>query len=98
MNNIAAKFVLVLPAVKPGDFGPCGLAVYGDDYKDSRLVRDGDVVEAIGEVEVSEERDYDDEGCLQITELGYRKVRLADGFEGTMCWSDFDGRSGMKAV
>lgn len=97
MNASTPKFVLVLPPVKPGDFGPSGLAVYSADYKDSRIVKDGDVVEAIGEPEISEERDFDDEGFLQITELEYRKVRLADGFEGTMCWSEFDGRSGMKA-
>lgn len=85
------KFKCVIPPVKPGDFGPCAFAVWNDAAVplpgDVREVRDGDVVEAIGEIEISVEYEYTDEGREEI-ELAYRKVRMADGFEGTVCWTE----------
>lgn len=83
-----AKFSLVLPTVKPGDFGPSAYAVY-NEKAECVLVRDGAIVEAIGEVEV----EYEDD-----VKLGFRRVRLADGFEGRVTWHDFNGHSGFKAV
>ena len=31
-------------------------------------------------------------------ELEYRKVRTSSGFEGTVCWHAFDGRSGFEQL
>ncbi len=90
MNN-TAKFSLVLPAVKPGDFGPSGFAVWSEDYKSSEVVRDGDVVEALGEVRVETEGAYDD-----MYEIGYRLVRTTTGFVGTVCWHDYNGHDGFR--
>lgn len=92
------KFALVLPSVKPGDFGPTGYAVYGVDWRaESRVVGDGDVVEALAEVEYTQEREYTDEG-MEIYEIAHRMVRLADGFEGHVCWHDFNGHSGFRRL
>ncbi len=96
MNN-AAKFTLVLPAVKPGDFGPSGFAVYSDDYSTSRLIADGAVVEAVGEVRTEREYEYTCDGREEYV-LAYRKVRLSDGFVGEVCWHDFNGRDGFRPV
>lgn len=93
MTNAAAKFRLHVAPVKPGDFGPVGYAVWADDYVSSEVVRDGDVVEALGEVRVELEGDFDDR-----YEIAYRLVRTSTGFVGTVCWHDFDGRSGFEAV
>lgn len=98
MNKSSGSFVLVLAPVKPGDFGPSGLAVYSDDYKDSRLIKNGDVVEAIGEIRTERERDYDEDDSVYYTTIAYRRVRLQDGFEGTTTWFDFNGDSGFKPV
>ncbi len=90
MNN-AAKFVLVLPAVKPGELGPSGYAVWAEDYRSNEIVKDGDVVEAVGNVYVEMRGRYDDR-----YEMAYRRVRTASGFVGTVCWQDFNGREGFK--
>lgn len=92
MSN-APKFRLHLPAVKPGDFGPCAYAVWSEDYRSSEAVKDGDVVEALGEIRIEIEGAPDD-----LYEIEYRKVRTSSGFVGTVCWHDFDGRSGFEAV
>ncbi len=91
--NAAPKFRLHVPVVKPGDFGPSALAVWSDDYRRSESVADGAVVEALAEVRIETEGSYDD-----MYEVEYRKVRTASGFVGTVCWNDFDGRSGFEAV
>jgi len=94
MTNASAKFKAHLAPVKPGDFGPIAYAVWGDDILlGSETVRDGDVVEALGPVEVCTEGAYDD-----MYEVAYRVVRLADGFVGKVCWSEYDGRSGFEAI
>ncbi len=92
MSN-APKFALRLPPVKPGDFGPVAYAVWSEDYGSSEAVFDGDLVVAVGEVRVETEGAYDD-----MYEVEYRKVRTSSGFVGTVCWHDFDGRSGFEAV
>lgn len=92
MNDAAPKFTVRIAPVLPGDFGPSGYAVWADDYRSHTAVRNGDVVEAIGEVRVEVEGAPDD-----LYELEYRKVRTSSGFEGTVCWHDFDGRSGFEA-
>ena len=97
MDATAPKFTVRIAPVLPGDFGPSGFAVYPTGSYHSKVVVDGDVVEAIGPIEVSLEHEYTDEGRETI-EIAYRKVRLACGFEGTVCWTDFNGRSGFEAV
>lgn len=93
MNDTAPKFKVHVAPVLPGDFGPCAYAVWSADYKSSTVVVDGDVVEAVGEVEVCTEGAYDD-----MYELEYRVIRTAAGFVGKVCWSAFNGRSGFEAV
>jgi len=91
--TIGAKYTVRIPAVKPGDFGPSAYAVWADGYGSSSVVKDGDVVEAIGDIRYETEGSYDD-----MYEIEYRKVRLGDGFEGTVCWHYFDGRSGFERL
>ncbi len=93
MTNAAAKFIVRIPAAKPGDFGPSGYAVWAEDYKSSVAVVDGDLVETLGDVRVETEGSYDDKH-----EIAYRKVRTSSGFVGTVCWRDYDGRSGFEAA
>ena len=98
MTNATAKFRLHIAPVLPGDFGPVGYAVFALNHVGVVTIKDGAVVEALGEVEVSVEHEFDDEGGRFDVELGYRKVRTEDGFEGTVCWHEFDGRSGFEAI
>jgi hypothetical protein len=90
-------YVVHIAPVAKGDFGPSGYAVWSDDYITSRVVENGDVVEAIGPIETSYEEDYTDNG-LEKTELSYRKVRLEDGFEGMVGWHEYDDRSGFEKL
>ena len=92
MTN-ALKFKLHVPAVKPGDFGPCGYAVFASDHVGIITIKNGAIVEALGEVRIEVEGAPDD-----LYEIEYRKVRTSCGFEGTVCWNDFDGRSGFEPV
>ena len=93
MPKALPKFKLHVAAVKPGDFGPCGLAVWADDYRTNEIVYDGHLVEALGEVWIEVDGSPDDR-----YELEYRKVRTSSGFEGTVCWHAFDGRSGFEKI
>lgn len=97
MNAAASKFTVRIAPVLPGDFGPSGFAVYPKGSYHSKVVVDGDVVEAIGPIEVSVEHEYTDEGRETI-EIAQRLVRLPCGFEGMVCWTDFNGRSGFQPV
>lgn len=88
MPKAFPKFRLRLAAVKTGDFGPCGLAVY-DASGECVVIHDGAVVETLADARSSWEDDV---------ELSYRKVCTSDGFEGDVLWWDFDGRSGFEEV
>jgi hypothetical protein len=87
MTN-ATKFKLTLASVKPGDFGPSGYAVYNEKCE-CVVIRSGSVVEAIGDVTVG--RDHGDN-------ISFRMIRTSSGFEGLVCWVEFDGRSGFEPV
>lgn len=87
MTNAAAKFKLHLAPVKPGDFGPCGLAVYSPTgLVGTVIITDGAVVEPIGPVTT------DGEG------VSHRAVRCENGWTGSVCWYEYDGRSGFEAL
>lgn len=80
-----ARFVLSLPPVKPGDFGPDGLAVFGDSKNNYRMVivGNGDVVEALS----------DPEPCEKGAE-SFRRVRVistpgGEGFTGRVLWGSY---------
>jgi hypothetical protein len=88
------KFKLHVAAVKPGDFGPCGLAVWSPTgLVGTVTIYDGAIVEAMGPVDVCTEGAYDDK-----YEVAYRCVRTESGWVGRVCWSEYDGRSGFEAV
>lgn len=61
---------------------------------ESVVLDDGDVVEPLGDVEVALEREVDEEGMRCFREVQYRRVRLASGFEGTVCWYEWDAELG----
>ena len=93
MTN-AAKFILRIPAAKPGDFVPSGFAVY-DEKAESVIVKDGDVIEAVGEPYT----DVEDRGTEDECVITYRRVRTSDGFEGNVVWCVYDGtHSGFEVV
>ena len=79
------KFRLHVPAVKPGDFGPSGLAVYSEQGQ-CVVIRDGALVTSLGPVWDETE----DAGLADECVISYRKVRTEDGFEGTVCWCGFE--------
>lgn len=78
---------LHVPAVKPGDFGPCALGVVSEaGLAGTHYIKDGSIVEAIGPITT------DGEG------VSFRAVRTESGLTGRVCWSHFDGRSGFERI
>ncbi len=90
-TNILPRFKLHIPAVKPGDFGPSGFAVWC--HSSTEMLHDGDIIEADGDIVTCNEGSYDEEYMVS-----YRQVRTLAGYVGTVIWSDFDGRIGFEAL
>ena len=91
---MANKFKLHIAPVKPGDFGPCGYAVWSPvGLVGTVTIYDGAIVEVMGPVQVETEGSYDDQ-----YESSYRCVRTESGWVGRVCWHDFDGRAGFEEV
>ena len=74
-----------------------GFAVWGKSNAaglSGETVKDGDLVEVIGDIKISVE----DAGTEDEYEIAYRLVKLQSGFVGEVLWQMYDGSAGFVEI